>query len=117
MQNNNRLVGGIVVALLIGAFGGYSFGSSDAGGAKSSPFTDKYMSDTAMMMKDSGQQMLDHAVMMKEDGALLSTTGMKYKDEMMSQKGAELIAAGDKNLKDGQDMMMHSEKMTGMITH
>ena len=99
-MNNTTLILGIIVALLVGGFSGYTMGQK--GGAANTDIAQiQQMTD---MMKTDGINMKKMGGMMMAAGMMMEERGTKYSDEELVMKGKDLTANGKKHMEDGTSM-------------
>ncbi|MDO8572593.1 MAG: hypothetical protein Q7S11_02355 [bacterium] len=94
MNNNTNLVLGIVIALIIGASAGYSFGKSPTDNGDKT----KELQDSVVMMNDQAATIQKMAEMMKSSGIIMQELGSKYKEEGIIMKGKDLEIMGDESM-------------------
>lgn len=97
---NNTTIFGVIIALIIGAMGGYFVGR-----AGTSPTNDVEVARLLLMMKGDGERMDKAGTMMVTVGALMQEKGMLYKDQDMVMQGKDLSAVGTRHQHDGMSMM------------
>ncbi len=87
---------GIIVALIIGAGGGYVTGK----GAVDTQGDAKKLQDVTSMMNEQSTSIKQMSEMMKTTGLSMQDMGMKYKDDALVADGKDLQAVGEKYLKE-----------------
>lgn len=109
-MKNLTLIIGIVVALIVGAGVGYSFGmGSNDGGAEA-----KKLQDATTMMKEQSANIKEMADIMTSGGAVLQEMGMKFKDDAAVVKGKDLEAVGKKYVEENAKAAEKDSSMDGM---
>ncbi|MDP1690224.1 MAG: hypothetical protein Q8L52_03425 [bacterium] len=86
----------IVLALVIGAGGGYVTGK----GAVNTQGDVKKLQDVTSMMNEQSASIKQMSEMMKTTGLSIQDMGMKYKDDTLVSEGKDLQAVGEKYLKE-----------------
>lgn len=87
---------GIIVALVIGAGGGYVTGK----GADDTSADVKKLQDVTTMMNEQSAGIKQMGEMMKTTGLSIQDMGMKYKDDALVADGKDLQAVGERYLKE-----------------
>lgn len=98
-MNNSTLLLGVIVALAIGGFGGYTMGQKSA-----STINAAQVQDMTNMMVADGERMVNMGSLMMQAGAMMEEKGTKYKDEDMVMMGKDLSANGKRHEADGRSM-------------
>lgn len=86
----------IIVALVIGAGGGYVTGK----GADTTQTDGKKLQEVTAMMNEQATGIKQMGEMMKTTGLSIQDMGMKYKDDSLVAEGKDLQAVGEKYLKE-----------------
>lgn len=98
-MNNSTLLLGVIVALAIGGFGGYTMGRNSANTVNVA----QVQAMTDMMVADGGR-MMNMGSLMMQAGAMMEEKGIQYKDEDMVMMGKDLSANGKRHEADGRSM-------------
>ncbi|HSE34973.1 MAG TPA: hypothetical protein VLB83_02510 [Candidatus Paceibacterota bacterium] len=98
-MNNSTFLLGMVVALAIGGFGGYTMGQKGA-----NSITAAQVQEMTNMMVADGERMKSMGTMMMQAGAMMEERGAKYRDEEMVMMGKDLSVNGKKHEADGRSM-------------
>jgi hypothetical protein len=98
-MNNTTFILGIIIALGVGAIGGYT-----AGQKKISTVYEAQVQEMTDMMKADGERMEKMGGMMMDAGKMMEERGMRSNDQEMVMEGKDLGVNGKKHLEDGKSM-------------
>jgi hypothetical protein len=107
-MNNSNIIIGVIIGLVLGGAGGFSYGKSSSGADY-----EKETREMMKMMSDDGARMEKMGTLMMESGMMMQERGAKYNDEEMTMKGKDMEANGKKHKEDGMSMM-DEKSMMGM---
>lgn len=89
---NNTTILSVIIALVIGVGGGYFAGKSTAGTLGDS----RELRDATSMMNNQSASIKQMGEMMKTGGMVMQDMGMKYKDDILLEKGKDMEVVGEK---------------------
>ncbi|MEK7109018.1 MAG: hypothetical protein AAB919_01110 [Patescibacteria group bacterium] len=92
----NNIIVAAVIALVLGAGGGYVTGKSSVNTQQN----DKQLQDAVTMMKSQSSNIKQMGDMMKSGGTMMQDMGMKYKEDTLVQQGKDMQAIGEKYLEE-----------------